>query len=670
MPDSPHTHTAATPLTSAPISITAAALNQLLDIAPDALIVVESTGAIVMANEQALTCFGYSQEELQHQPIEILIPMRLRTLHIDHRQHYFDQPHARPMGAGFQLFAQRKDGTEFPVDISLRPILLDNTLCAIGAIRDMTQQRRAELERAQRLQQLRLQAELINMAHDAIIVRDPINRVLFWNRGAENLYGWTSQEALGHLTYNLLNTCFPLSQAAIDEQLAQAGQWEGELTHTSRDGRTILVESRQVLFRDEQGKPAAVLEINRDITQRRFLEQTEQQEHASTLARLAFLQQILDALPSSIYLVSGHDAHLLLANRAASRVWGAEWPIDQPMQQFLSTHGIHIFDTQGRPLPAERYATLRAVQQGETILQHQETIRRPDGSSLPVLVNAVVLSVPPPWKLPSSQQYQDERVVLVMHQDVTALKEAEALKDEFVGIAAHELRTPLAVLKGFADMLLRQTRHGRGPALADWQQEALGEIEHATERLVSLTEDLLDVTRLQAGRLKLHRVPTDVGELAQRVATHLQQTTKQHHLQVQIPQHALVANVDPERTEQVLSNLIGNAIKYSPQGGDVLITLQADEVTHMACISIKDSGIGIPLHQRAQIFGRFMRADNAQAWGIGGTGLGLYLCRELVEQHGGRIWFESEEGAGSTFWLTLPLVPEEGSVAQCVSTAP
>ncbi|HAE84828.1 MAG TPA: hypothetical protein DCK85_15715, partial [Ktedonobacter sp.] len=542
----------------------------------------------------------------------------------------------------------------FPVDISLRPLLLDEELYAIGAIRDVTQQRRAERERAQQLEQIRLQTELINLARDAILVRDPISRVLFWNRGAEELYGWTAQEAQGRVAHTLLKTRFPVSRSEIDARLEHEGQWEGELMHTGRDGSSVIVESRQVLMRDEAGQASAILEINRDITQRRHLEQAEQAVHAETAARLTFLQQVLDALPSSVYLVYGSDARLMLANQAASRVWGAEWKADQPMLEFLTSNGISLFDAQGHPLPLGQFATLRAVQRGEMVLQQQEMIRHPDGSSLPVLVNAVAL--------PSQQGAEGtgplipagEAVALVVHQDVTALKEAEYLKDEFVGIVAHELRTPLAALKGFADMLLVQTARGHGPALAEWQQEALEEIELAIGRLVNLTEELLDVTRLQAGRLLLQRTPTNIVPLAQRVATFMQQTTTRHQVEVRTTHPQLVADVDPGRIEQVLTNLVGNAIKYSPQGGPIELTLREEVEPHIALLAIRDRGIGIPAGQQARIFGRFVRAENARASEITGTGLGLYLSRELVERHGGRLWFESSEGAGSTFFMTLP----------------
>ena len=649
---------------TAPMQISAPAdLAQLLNISPDALMIIDQAGTIVIVNEQMEALFGYPRAELLGQSLEMLLPQRFREIHTVHRQHYFAVPRTRPMGASLQLFGRRKDGTEFPVDISLKPVLLNEALHVLGAIRDVTQQRLAERKRHQQLQQFRLQAELIRHAHDAILVRDPINRVLSWNRGAEKLYGWTEQEVLGRITHSLLKVCYPISLSTLDTVLEHEGQWEGELVHTCRDGNEVIVESRQVLVRDEAGQPLAILEINRDISERRRKAQAEQTAYTETSGQLAFLQEVLDALPSSVYLVYGSDARLILANRVASRVWGAHWEVDQPMQEFLADNGIEIVDGQGRPLAPGKLATLQAIQLGEAVAQYQETIRRPDGSNLPVLVNAVLLTPPQNW----SELYRKsgqlipsrEPVALVVHQDVTALKEAEYLKDEFVGIVAHELRTPLAVLAGYADMLLTQTARGHGPQLAVWQEEALSEIKQAVARLGMLTEDLLDVTRLQAGRLLLQREPVNIVMLVQRVATQMQRTTQRHQIGVSAAHSSLVVDIDTRRAEQVLTNLIGNAIKYSPQGGVITVTVAKESASKLLQVSVKDTGIGIPKQQQAQIFGRFIRADNAVSWGISGTGLGLYLCRELVERQGGHVWFESEEGVGSTFFVSFPLMLDE-----------
>jgi signal transduction histidine kinase len=400
-----------------------------------------------------------------------------------------------------------------------------------------------------------------------------------------------------------------------------------------------------------------------DVTEARRL-LIERRIHAETEARRALLQTILDELPSGVYLVRGCDARLVLANRAAATVWGAHWPYGQPMADFLKENGIRIFSIDGHILAPEQLATLRVVQNGEAVHHYQEVIRHPDGTTLPVLVNAVAidgqdLNISLLDPTTRSTMKRQEPAAVVVHQDVTALKETERLKDEFIAIAAHELRNPLAILKGFSQTLIVQTARGKGPKLADWQTEALQSIDQSTLRLVELIDDLLDVTRLQAGRLELHLEPTNLVALTQRVVARLQITTEQHRLNLHTSMEHFVMYLDLRRIEQVLSNLISNAIKYSPQGGAIDITISEDSETGMALLNVRDQGIGIPLHQQANVFGRFVRAENARAYGIGGTGLGLYLCRELVERHGGRIWFESTEGKGSTFFVALPVWPDE-----------
>ncbi len=644
-----------------PLTVSAAEMTTLLHLSPDALLLVSTTGIICQVNETASQLFGYSYDELIGQSLEILLPERFRATHVAHRDSYIAQPRLRPMGQGLELFGRRKDGSEFPIDISLRPILLEHALHTIAAIRDVTTQRLTERTLAKQAERLNMQTALLNAAHDAILVRDPVSRIKLWNHGAEKLYGWTTQEALGRISHTLLKTRFPASRVAIDMRLEQEGHWEGELAHTRRDGTTVIVRSQQILLRDQQNQPYATLEINHEVTS------PDQYEHKpytmqAVTEQLSFLQHIIDALPTSIYVVHGDNARLLLTNKAAASIWGAVWPVGQTMREFLDTHGILIVNAQGRPFPEQAWATTRALLQKEIVIQHQEIIRQSTGVSIPILVNAVPLDSPY-WQ--SLQQMEpsllqttvqlSEPLALVIHQDVRMLKEAEYLKDEFIGVAAHELRSPLAVLKGAVGTLLLQTQRGHGPQLADWQQEMLQEIEQATDHLNTLTTDLLDVTRLQAGQFFLHRTSTNLSALVQRIVERLQQTTSLHQIEINTSLHNVIANIDPQRIEQVLTNLLTNAIKYSPKGGAVLVSL-AIHTNATVEISIQDHGIGIPQHQQSQIFGRFMRADNAHAAGINGTGLGLYLCRAIVEQHQGQLWFASQENVGTTFFLTLPLL--------------
>jgi signal transduction histidine kinase len=167
----------------------------------------------------------------------------------------------------------------------------------------------------------------------------------------------------------------------------------------------------------------------------------------------------------------------------------------------------------------------------------------------------------------SSPPHNDEPLALVIHQDVRRLKEAEYAKDEFIGIAAHELRQPLSVLKGTVETLLLQTARGRGPALASWQQEMIEDLDEATDRLIRLTDDLLDASRLQAGQLVLHRASTDLVSLGQRLVERFQKTTTQHQLAFDTEHPKLEAMIDPQRIEQVREHLLTNATKYSPREG-------------------------------------------------------------------------------------------------------
>ena len=395
-----------------------------------------------------------------------------------------------------------------------------------------------------------------------------------------------------------------------------------------------------------------------DVTEAHHL-LIQQREQHETEAQRALLQLVLDELPSSVYLVRGREARLLLANRAVTAVFGASWRPGQSLHEFLQEHQIQVLGTDGHPLALEQFATLRALRDGEAVFGHQETLCRPDGTTIPVLVHAVALDLQQAQDLPallvSGPHVHPELAALVVHQDVTALKEVEQFKDEFISIIAHELRTPLAIIKGFVQTLLDQTARSKGPELAAWQTRSLQGIDLATARVIDLANDLLDVTRVQAGRLELQREPTDLVALARRVLARRQLTTERHTLTLATTCSHLVLHVDPRRMEQVLVNLLGNAIKYSPEGGPIEMTIQADDAVHEARLSVRDQGMGIPQRDQEQVFERFARAANAQACGIGGTGLGLYLCRELIAQHGGRIWVESREGQGSTFFVTLPL---------------
>jgi signal transduction histidine kinase len=230
---------------------------------------------------------------------------------------------------------------------------------------------------------------------------------------------------------------------------------------------------------------------------------------------------------------------------------------------------------------------------------------------------------------------------------VAELEAAQAIKDEFLALISHELRTPLTSIRGFAELLMTDQ-------LTDEQRSYLDVIDRNSARLVSLVEDLLLMAQIQSGGLPLHVGKVILGDLIARSGEAARPFAASKEIELDIDTEPGVAmDGDVMRLGQVLDNVVSNAIKYTPKGGDVAITMTHTGET--ATIAVSDTGMGIPEADQAQIFGRFFRTANAVDSGIEGTGLGLAITRGIVEAHGGTIGFESVEGAGTTFRITLPL---------------
>ena len=246
---------------------------------------------------------------------------------------------------------------------------------------------------------------------------------------------------------------------------------------------------------------------------------------------------------------------------------------------------------------------------------------------------------------------------------VEELQELDRLKSQFLSMASHELKTPLTSMSGFLQVALRRIRRrleGGRPSADEWEHEQrtvleqLEVVSRQTGRLARLVNELLDVSRIETGRIEFAFGPVEVSELANEVLARMQLTTSRHQLELLPAQQGkAVVSADRDHLEQVLSNLIGNAIKYSPDGGPVTIAVEPDGTE--VRISVRDRGLGIPDTELEKIFGLFYRSEERASRDIGGMGLGLYISKEIIGRHGGRIWVESELGKGSTFYFTIPL---------------
>lgn len=235
-------------------------------------------------------------------------------------------------------------------------------------------------------------------------------------------------------------------------------------------------------------------------------------------------------------------------------------------------------------------------------------------------------------------------------------EEAIRLRDEFLTTAAHELRTPVAAAKAAAQLLMR--RHARGDSAPDRLAITLAAIEEATDRLARLVSDLLDVSRIQGGQLRLTNEPVDLGELVQDQVQHTRELADEgHRFSVSTDNDCTVLG-DAVRLRQVLAILLDNAVKYSPTGGAVTVAVQRQDGG--ALVTIRDEGMGFPPDRAHMLFQPFGRAPNADAGHLAGMGLGLYISRNIIERHGGRVWLESEgEQQGTTASLWLPLAGSE-----------
>ena len=238
--------------------------------------------------------------------------------------------------------------------------------------------------------------------------------------------------------------------------------------------------------------------------------------------------------------------------------------------------------------------------------------------------------------------------IIVDVHDITRFREAEELKSTFISVISHELKTPVSLIKGYAGTLRRED--------ARWDEatvrESLAVIEEESDRLNELIDNLLDASRLQAGALPLSMGDVALDDLARSTVNKFRSQAKKHQFVVDFPADFPVVEGDEARLEQVLSNLLTNAIKYSPEGGTIQVNGRV--ASDVVLVTVIDQGIGIAPAEQTRVFDAFYRVDDAPTRRTQGTGLGLYLAKAVVEAHGGHIWVESEPGRGAAFSFSLP----------------
>lgn len=362
-------------------------------------------------------------------------------------------------------------------------------------------------------------------------------------------------------------------------------------------------------------------------------------ENATLYGELQAEEEKLKATLASMtdgVLVSDATGRVVLVNDAITRILGVTREDALKRDRSSLAALVDLRDAQGRALTGT-YTPLAHALRGETI-ELMEVNLHPGGtgplrhlrvSAAPIRDKAGVIS----------------GAVLVA-QDVTELTALDRLKEEFLRAVAHELKTPLMIVSAHFDLLNQIREHGPPDEEACFER-----MDRGLSRLTGLVEALVDVSLIQLGQLKLRLQPFDLSALALEIGEAMAHTTAKHQIAVIAPAPAILAG-DRLRLGQVLTNLLQNAIKHSPEGGP--IELRVEPQAQDIVVSLRDQGVGIPLDRQSQLFQRFFRAHAETAQDFGGMGVGLFISREIVEAHGGKIWFTSQPGAGSTFFVRLP----------------
>lgn len=362
--------------------------------------------------------------------------------------------------------------------------------------------------------------------------------------------------------------------------------------------------------------------------------------YQQTVAEKRRLDAILDSSADGILIMdSGH--HIERFNRALARMTG--WNASEALGR---THADVIQWAQRQPGPdlAQAEAGGWPLLKDPAPLYVEGDLLRRDGGYLPAGITYAPLF-----------DREGRLVNMIANvRDITKFREAEALKSTFISIISHELRTPVSLIKGYAETLRRDDARWDAEVVRD----SLAVIDEEADRLAALIDNLLDASRLQAGALRLNMAEVALDKLAERLVEKFRTQTSVHQLAADFPPDFPVIIGDEARLTQVLSNLVSNAIKYS-SGGQ--ITVRGTAGPGQVTISVSDEGPGIAAPDLPHIFERFYRADSEQTKRVKGTGLGLFLAKAVVEAHGGRIWVESPAGRGATFFFTLPADLPRGS---------
>jgi len=456
-----------------------------------------------------------------------------------------------------------------------------------------------------------------------------------WQRGHGGPLILTASDSDEHTLGVLVDA---LTETVVVAPLLANGQFQGVLTvaTTDADGfdqrQLDLVEAVVSNIAANLGNSQVIQTLNDQARELGLLLRHQQEESSQ---RQSILASIADGV-----VVNDRDGRIILVNRAAELILNTSAPnlIGRDLQGLFE-----LFKTGGREVILKAMMAILSNPRSEIAADAAQSTLEIDDR----IINARLA--------PVITEHNDFLGIVTIFRDITREVEADRAKSEFVSTVSHELRTPMTAIKGYTDLVFS----GSVGKINDTQKRFLGIIKSNTDRLTALINDLLDISRIETGRVRFEPQPVKLGEIIKNVIEALAPSaeSKEQALKYRIEAGLPEVSGDPNRLNQVFTNLVGNAINYTPEGGEISVDVY--RVGGAIRADVKDNGIGVRPEEQGKIFERFYRADHPMVQECRGTGLGLPIVKMFLEMHGGRVWVESELGQGSIFTALLPLLVEE-----------
>ncbi|OEZ57644.1 PAS domain-containing sensor histidine kinase [Duganella sp. HH105] len=484
---------------------------------------------------------------------------------------------------------------------------------------------------------------ILNETPDAVVLTSLDGEVVCWSNGAQAVFGYSSEEALGRRLAELIVPSGMAEQEnAVLLQTLQDGAANYESMRHAKDGSLVYIDSSSKLVHDDDGRPVYILWSKKDVTALKVLRDAKLVE--------ARFDGLLESLPDAIIMANA-SGRIVLANTQAEALFGYPRgalrgiPLEQLMPpRFRARHVQHRSGFQHQPV-------VRPMGGGRELYG-----LRSDGMEFPVEISLSPIETLEGTLVMSAIRDTSERkrIERSLQEKNAELARASAAKDRFLTGMSHELRTPLNAIIGFTGTMLMKLP---GPINGE-QEKQLRTVQSSARHLLSMINDMLDLTRIETGKLELDLMPLQCRQLIDEVLLLFKPQARHKGLELEFvsaPQDLTVV-ADRRALQQILMNLLHNAIKFTDHG-KVMVQLDTGTVSDRSCvtISVSDTGSGIDEEEQGTLFQAFSQLEAGKMRQDEGTGLGLHLSQRLAEMLRGEILFDSESGVGSVFTLALPL---------------